>query len=219
MKSLSNLICEHFITLFYDKVEDKPKKQQYAKEVYDMIVKSYEYIGGLAGCNSYEDFVEQYVDDVANDKLIWKMVKRGNKITAIKIYSTKRGGRKGIVIATDGTEQGKNDIAKILEEDYRLKERGAWDEVSGKALGAALNKGAIPLPNSMIMDLMKDKDKTMFRMRDDGWFYDRRIAGDWHTKLLIGYPPKNIIGQQAPEELIKKLKELGKEYESENKEE
>lgn len=53
------------------------------------------------------------------------MVRRGNKITAIKIYSTKRGGRKGIVIATDGTDQGKKDIAKILEEDYKLKERGA----------------------------------------------------------------------------------------------
>ena len=216
MKKLTELILERYVTLFYDKTEDKDKMMEISKEVYRMIVKSYEYIGGLAGCSSYKDFVRDYIED-DSDKQIWKYVRRGDHITAIKIYSTKRGGRKGIVMATDGTEQGKNDINKILEEDYKLKERGAWDEVSGKALGAALNKGAIPLPNSMILDLMKDKDKTMFRMRDDGWFYDRRIAGDWHTKLLIGYPPKNAIGYQVSQDLVKKLKDLGKEYEAERK--
>ena len=217
MKSLIELVNEHFITLWYDKIEDKDKKQKYAKEVYDMVEQSYAYIGGLAGCKNYNDFVKQYVEDVEGDNLIWKLVRRSNKITAIKIYATKRGGRKGVVMATDGTEQGKKDVAKILEEDYKLKERNAWNEVSGKALGAALKNRALPLPNYAIYELMPDKDPKMFRMRDDGFFYDRLIKGEWHTKICVGFAPTSIKSIQTSPELIAKLKELCKKYESEQK--
>lgn len=215
MKSINQFITERFVTLFYDKIQDKDLKLKYSKEVYDMIVKSYEYIGGLAGCRTYDDFVQQYVEDVEHDNLIWKLVRRSDKITAVKIYATKRGGRKGVVIATDGSEQGKKDISKIMEEDYKLKDRQAWEEVSGKALGAALKKGGCPLPNYTILELMHDKDPKMFRMREDGFFYDRWIKDGWHTKVLIGYPPTHIKGEQVDKEFAEKLKALGKKYEAE----
>lgn len=217
MKNFSEIICEKFITLFDTKEKDIETKRKYAKEVYDMVVKSYEYIGGLAGCKSYDDFVKQYVDPTDGDSLIWKMIRRTDHISAIKIYSTKRGGRKGIVMATDGTEQGKKDASKILDEDYKLKERQAWNEVSGKALGSALNSGALPIPNYCVPELMKDKNKNEFRMRDDGYFYDRIIKGDWHTKLCVGNPPNEFKGDKIDKEMIAKLKELGKKYEAEKK--
>lgn len=216
MKNLSSIICEKFITLF-DEVKDISLKRKYSKEVYDMIVKSYAYMGGLAGCKSYEDFCNEYVEPKNGDKLIWKLVRRTDHISAINIYSTKRGGRKAIVGASDGTEQGKKDLSKILEEDYKFKERGAWIEVSGKALGLALKNGGIPIPNSYILELMPDKNKNEFRMRDDGYFYDRIIGGEWHTKLCIGNPPINKKQESISFDLISKLKDLGKKYESEKK--
>lgn len=212
MQKFSQLIREHFVNLIWDKTGDKDKMRKYSKEVYDIIVKSYEYIGGLAGCKDYDDFIAQYIDD-DSEQLFWKLVTRSGRVSCIKIYSKKRGGRKGTVIATDGTEQGLKDIKEILRDDYNLSDRGAWDEVSGKALGAALNQGAIPMPASVAADCLTGKN---IKPKEDGFFYDRVIGGTVHTKLLIGFPPKGS-GERPDTDLVLKLKELGKKYESESK--
>ena len=107
-----HLICEHFITLMN---KDKDQRNKYAKQVYDMVAKAYEYIGGLAGCKSFKDFKDQYVDDLRNKNLMWKLVRRnGDTITACKIYAINDLGRKSVVMASLDTEQGKNDLNKIL---------------------------------------------------------------------------------------------------------
>ena len=217
MKSLisyikeSLLINEHFVTLFN---KDKEKRQEYAKQVYDMIVKAYEYLGGLAGCKSFEDFENQYINDSRNKNLMWKLVRRGNKITACKIYGINDLGRKSVVMASLDTEQGKNDLNKILEEDYNLTDRHAWSEVSGKALGKALNMGAIPLPNHMLSSLLPKKIKNgeIEFYDNERYFYKRLIKGEWHTKMLIGQPANSKEQIPAPKELISDLKERSKKY-------
>ena len=47
----------------------------------------------------------------------------------------KNGHRKSVAMACQNTPQGAFDLSMILSEDMSLKERGAWAEVSGKALG------------------------------------------------------------------------------------
>lgn len=202
--SLNQYICEHYVNLF-----DAKDMRKYSKEVWDMISKAYEYIGGVAGCPDYETFVKFYCDSAEQEKFMWKMVIRSGKVTAIKIYTRKRGGRKGIIIASDGTEQGKKDIMKILNDDYNLKDRQSWDEVSGKALGSALKQGAVPLPNTVISQLMPDKKITPL---EDGWFYRRKLGDKEHIKLLVGYPPTGDTAE-VDDELKAKLKELSKKYE------
>jgi hypothetical protein len=99
----------------------------------------------------------------------------------------------------------------ILSEDMKLKERGAWAEVSGKALGKYLNMGAIILPNDIASQLLPGKE---IEPLEDGYFYKRMIKGEMHVKMLVGYPPNGYEGDRPNSEMIAKLKMLGKEYES-----
>ena len=97
-------INEHFLT-----ITDKNKMKEYGDDVWDMLQKAYAYIGGVAGADS--------IDDIINDTDMWKLVRRNGKITAIKAYKFKKGGRKANCCASDGTEQGKKDLMKIYKED------------------------------------------------------------------------------------------------------
>lgn len=209
MKSLYSYITEHFINIFPN--ISLEEKQKYAKQVWDILKKSYAYIDGLAGCKNYDDFYNKFVLDKDNKQLFWKLVKRGNTITAIKIYSLSRGGRKSVASGCIDTEQGKNDLNKIIEEDMKLKDRGALAECSGHALGKYLNMGYIIIPNTMAKLLLHKQVELL----PDGYFYNRDIEGKTHTKLIVGYPPNGIEGEKPTPEMIQKLKELGKKYECE----
>jgi hypothetical protein len=209
MITLTQLITEHFDTIF---PEDEAKRMKISKQVWDLIEKAYSYIGGLAGCKDYDTFVKMFVKENTEKQYIWKVVRRGKEVTAIKIYSTTKGGRKSAAMACADTEQGQKDLNKILEEDIKIKERGNWAEVSGRALGKYLNKGAVVLPNTMAKELMPEKRDI--ELLPDGYFYKRNIKGELHTKMLVGYPPNGFVGDKPTDELVKQLKELGKKYES-----
>lgn len=119
MKFLTYL-NERYVTAFKDDMN------LYADEVYNMLVNAYKKIGGIKGISSKEDLIK--------DSDIWKMVRRNGKIIACQVYSTKRGGRKAIGGATDGTEIGKQAMYDIMKEDIKMKDRSAWAEVSGGPL-------------------------------------------------------------------------------------
>ena len=123
MKSLTQylneaLICERFLNAF-----NKEDMTKYADEVWDILQKAYAYCGGMAGMDS----VEQLIDETD----MWKMVRKNGKIVAVNTYSNKRSGRKICYGGQDGTEEGKKAFKKILEEDFKLKDRQSWAEVSG----------------------------------------------------------------------------------------
>ena len=123
----------------------------------------------------------------------------------------KNGGRKSVALACLPTPRGGNDLNMILSEDMRLKERGAWAEVSGKALGKFLNMGALIIPNSVANVLLPNKE---IQPLEDGYFYKRFIKGEPHVKMIVGFPSSDIEGEKPTDEMIKSLKELGKKYES-----
>lgn len=209
MKSLYDYVFEHFVTVLpTDALNDKLK---YAKQVWEILDNAYKYIGGLAGCKSYDDFLNEYVNN-DKDNMLWKLVRHGTTITAVKIYKMKQNHRKSIAMGCIPTDQGKHDINMILNEDMKLKERGVWSESSGKALGTYLNKGYIILPNCVAPYLLPDKE---IELLPDGYFYRRIIDGKIHIKMIVGYPPTDIEGQQPTLEQIKKLKDLSKKYEAE----
>jgi hypothetical protein len=209
------LILEKFVTLFDDHIDDRMK---YSKEIWDMVERAYAYMGGLSGCTTYEEFVKKYVEDEKGKDLMWKCVKRGNKITAVKIYSLTKHGRKSILMASDGTKAGDKDLCMILGEDIKLKDRNAWSEVSGAALGKSLKLGAIPLPAYMLYELLPKKINSgeIKFIDNDMYFYKRLLDGEWHTKMLIGNPIENDGRFEADQELATKLKELGKKYQAED---
>lgn len=201
------LITEHFLTL--TKKEDMKK---YGEEVWDILQKSYAYIGGIAGINSIDDLIE--------DTDLWKLVRRDNKITAIKAYKLKNGGRKSNCGGTDGTIQGKKDIMKIYQEDGLMKDRHQYGEYSGKAVSTVLRTGGIPVPAAIAQSILEPKK---IEICQDGWFYIRKLGdGKSHHKLMVGNLPNGKYNDEKPsEELIHILKELAKKYyaEDENKKE
>ena len=202
MKSLTQylneaLICERFLNAF-----SKEDMRKYADEVWDILQKAYAYCGGMAGMDS----VDQLIDETD----MWKMVRKNGKIVAVSTYSNKRSGRKICYGGQDGSEEGKIAFKKILEEDFKLKDRQSWAEVSGPMEVTALKQGAMPIP-AYIAELIM-KDKTFDSIHEDGFHYTRMIGGEPHTKLMVGNfagkeftADKNLIN-----ELIKTAKELGK---------
>lgn len=111
-------LIERFETCFTQ--EDK---EQYFDSVKRILTSSYSAIGGLKSIRDYTDLL--------NDRYLWKLVRRGDRITACAIYKTEDGGRKISALGTDGSEQGKKDLYMILDEDLRFSNRGMWAEVSG----------------------------------------------------------------------------------------
>lgn len=199
MKSLTQylneaLICERFLNAL-----NKEDMRKYADEVWDILQKAYSYCG-MASMDS----VEQLIDETD----MWKMVRKNGKIVAVNTYSNKRSGRKICYGGQDGTEEGKKAFKKILEEDFKLKDRQSWAEVSGAMEVTALKQGAMPIP-AYIAELIM-KDKTFDSIHEDGFHYTRMIGGEPHTKLMVG----NFAGKEFTadknliDELIKTAKEL-----------
>lgn len=190
-------INEHFLT-----VKSKEDMKKYADEVWDILQKSYAYIGGIAGVNS--------IDDIIEDTDLWKLVRRGDKITAIKAYKMKNGSRKANCCGSDGTEQGRKDILKIYSEDNLMKDRNSYGEYSGKAVSTVLKTGGIPVPATVAAEILEGKEITPC---EDGWFYERKLGdGKIHHKLMIGNLPGKHDDEKPSDELIAMLKELARKY-------
>ena len=215
MKTLTNkiqgikehiqFINEHFLT-----VTNKDDMKKYADEVWDILQKSYAYIGGVAGANS--------IDDIIEDTDMWKLVRRNGHITAMQAYKYKQGGRKTNCCGSDGTEQGKKDIMKIYQEDGLMKDRKQYGEYSGKAISAMLKSGGIPVPNSIAQTLLEPKEVEPC---EDGWFFIRKLGdGKYHHKLMIGNLPNGKYKDEQPSpELIQMLKDLARKYSAEDEKE
>lgn len=171
-------INEHYITPI--SVDDRLK---YADEVFNILNKSYDRIGGLFGINSPEDLVKQ--------SSLWKLVRRNGKIVAARIYSDKRGGRKAIASGTDGSPEGKKGLYDIIKEDINFSDRNAWAEVSGAIEHIYKKYGAIPIPNTEAQKIL-GPNKKIVELNPDGYHYKRAIGTDniIKEKVLVGFPPE-----------------------------
>ena len=189
---LECIINEHFVTCF-----EPTDMEKWLDLVWGMLDAAYAYAGGVKGITK-----EQLIPE--SD--LWKLVKRGDKITAAVLYTMKRGGRKACYMASDGTPEGKRDLTKLILEDAKMKDRDAWQEVSGRAIKAFLGNGHLPVPNTVAQEILKDK--TFDELKPDGWFYTRKIGGEPHTKILVS----RSRGVEAPDEVIAEILRLGREY-------
>lgn len=204
MKSLQEYIVERYINAL-----QKEDIRKYGNEILNMLKEAYKHIGGCKGIET--------IDDLCNDSDMIKMVKRGGKIVAVRLYTFKRGGRKSMAMASDGTELGKKELYKLLNDDFQFKDRQTWSEQSGKALGSSLKrKGCVLCPNYIALELMPDKAKDI-KLKDDGFFYTRKIGGEFHTKCIVGNVP-NVDTISVNDDTIAHIKELSMKYEKEDEE-
>lgn len=163
------------------------EKMAYADEVWDMLQRSYKKIGGFKSAGSPEE--------LANDAGYWKLVRRGDKITAVGVYkkSPKTKNFKMIASATEtelnpdtgeykATAQGLRDYNMVKSSD--IKTQRSWAEVSGPAEKIMMRSGATPIDNKYAEFLT---GKKIVDLNPDGYHYTRLIQGEPHEKVIVGF--------------------------------
>ena len=214
MKSFTEYIFEKYVTVFNG---DKANLEKYGKQVWEILKKCYAYLeGGLLYGNTWDEFNKNYMNNP--EIRMWKLIRRGDKITACVIYKGDKGGRKNVAMGYDQTEQGKKDLLAICKEDYKLAEREAWAEVSSKAFCSAVKNGALLIPNYLAAKVL-GKNENEIEKKDDGYFYTRKINGKKHTKCIIGnHPAVREKGITIDKDEYERLKSYAMKYEKEDNE-
>lgn len=185
---------ERYINVFEDK-----DKEKCIDEVLELIRIAYAPIGGAAGCTK---------EKLMKPDTFFKLVRKGGKLVACAVYSyrsasntnttffdPKRNERKIRYVGQDGSKEGKDAVKTIMRDDIVRPERGFWGEVSGKVEKMYIQRGAVPIPNTVAVDILKNdfKRRDVVKLDPDGYHYWREIGGEPHRKMLIGNA--NIIEQ------------------------
>jgi hypothetical protein len=154
-------------------------REKYRDQIHRAIVNSYSSIGGYAnkgsGTKEESDAIHA---DISNPNHAMKLTKRGDTITSIALYK-KHKGRKSIVSATNGSEQGKKDLRKTMEDDHVHKR--AWSEASGAVARLRDKIGYPKIPVERVPELLGKKIEPV-----DSHSYKRE--GIPHPKTVYGYP-------------------------------
>lgn len=190
----SFLLRERFVNLH--KPEHEAAKHAHADEVYGMLHKAYEPIGGLHG-NGFKD-----KHDMVKSIPFWKLHKKNGKVNAVSMHKDK-SGRKLVAFATDGSHEGKAAAAEMVRHDVQHKR--SYSEISGPAIGfhkkqiGDLTKHAIKphhvkslMPDDEIRKVPEGDAEVARHPELKNHFYQRKIGGEWHTKLAIGSAHKTI---------------------------
>jgi hypothetical protein len=192
MDNFKKFLEEKFVNLF---PEHEKEKHAHADHVWNMLQSAYKPIGGIhgSGFESKEDMVKKIP--------FWKLHKENGKVRSVQLYKDKEG-RKRVAVATDGSDAGKKGLAKMMKDDFTQKR--SYGEVSGPSL-SFLKKH---LPNVKDFAIPRHhasklaKEETRVPPHDDpevqkhpelkDHFYQRKIGGEWHTKIMLGAPGKKI---------------------------
>lgn len=196
MKTIKQYISENMINEHFVNCKTDEEMRKYADIVWDILKKSYEYCGGIKNVDGPEDLIK--------DTHLWKLLRKNGKIIAVICYTDRKGGRKMCLMGQDGSDEGRQGLKKMMEDDFRLKDRQSWVGVSGKAAITALKHGGIPVPAEIAVQFMGKKCKPY-----DEYWYSRPIKNDkgeieQHMKIMVGNPPGHEP-IEAPQELIDKL--------------
>lgn len=161
-------LLEHVVNLF-----DKDHKKKFLDKILPLIKRTYQNLGGIDNVN----FRKLILDSGK-----WKLVKRGDEITAGVLYRDLNGNKIRLVFS-DGTPRGKADIKKILQDD--LIHGRSWVEASGPLEKYLLSIGA---PKVKATAAAKILGRDILEIDDDGFHYKRNINGKVLTKIIIGHP-------------------------------
>ena len=175
------------------------ERQPYAKQVWDMLLRSYKHKGGFKSASSLEELV--------NTPGYWKLTRRGDKITSVSIYKKVEhtNNFKGIASASEtefsqpknryaATKPGYADYSHMKDAD--LKTHRSWSEVSAEIEQLLLKSGAKSIPNKFAAILT---GKEILKLNPDGIHYTRLIKGEPHEKSIYGFVSLSPSGQAALE--------------------
>jgi hypothetical protein len=177
MQSFSQFISERYIT-----TTDPDLKRKHADDVHTMLRNSYKSVDGYGGLGSgSKEEHEAIHKDLHDPHVIMKLHKKEGKALSVSLYKKQRG-RKLIAAGTNGTDEGKASLHRIVKDDN--KDKRAWGEVS-HSMEKVYDKHKMPTVSSDKAEELTGK-KIIRKHGDD--HYDRLIGGHERTKVIKGHP-------------------------------
>lgn len=165
-----------FVFEKYKNLFSYSQKSKYIDELFNMLISSYESIGGIKG----RGFATP--DDMLYNIPFIKIVLKNNKIVAAIFYKDKNG-RKGVAMCTDGTKDGYIELKNIMREEFKR----SYFEVSHMML-KFLQKNfpdlfeQYKIPNNLNLKIFDNIIPI------DDYFYKRKIKDTFITKIALGTP-------------------------------
>jgi hypothetical protein len=201
VENLKVFISERFVNAVGDR--DIDIKRQYAKQVFDLLTKSYAGNGGLF-TNGFQD-----LDTMVEKIPMWKMVVNNGTVEAVVMYKDK-GGRKSVAMGSTGSPYAKKAISNLfpaeLQRSYGEKSKSAlgalmkivpWSVLEPYAKTPAqvkkVSKDTITSLKDFKGTLPDDAKATLTKfpvLQPYGYF--REIGGKLSFKVMIGTPGKTI---------------------------
>ena len=189
MKSFYDFLMESLSILHGN---NESEKNKHSEHVYNMVQKAYHSIGGIHG-NGFKDH-----KDMVKNIHTWKMHKdHEGKVRAVGLYKHKDGHMKRVAVATDGTQEGKKGLSHIVKHD--LTHKRAYVETSGPSLNfhkkvlGDVKKYALThdqvkkrMPDDEIRKVHHNDPEVIRHPELKHHFYQRKIGGEWHTKVALG---------------------------------
>lgn len=172
---------KEILTERYHNVFGVDDKQRLVDDVWNILQKSYEPIGGIKGrgFSSKEEMVREIP--------MWKVGTRNGQVRAAVLYKDK-GGRKFVAGGTDGSKEGKDLFKDMVKNEFER----SFFEVSGPMLKFIernfpdlAKKYSIPV--SKVSDLIDDEITPV-----DQYTYTRDIGGHREAKRMMGTPGHRI---------------------------
>lgn len=168
------------------------KDQVINKELFDLINKSYQYIGGHINYTKPEDL--PFGKD-GNDIVIWHGIDLDDDPEPDAITATKKTpyGMKRVLGSTDGLEVTKK--ALVLRTVERLNTLGNYAEMSGAIAHIMITRYNAPyVKNQEDVEKVLGKKVTWIGTHPEGKYpeyigwYSRKLGGEEHMKILLGKP-------------------------------
>lgn len=172
------------------------KDSEINKELFDLIDKSYQYVGGHANYKSPED-LPAGID--GKDVIIWYGVDIDDDPEPDAASASKKTpyGEKSVLGASDGSIEGKTQY--VLRTMEKLNTQGNYAEMSGAIAHIMISRHNVPF-----VDNQEDVEKILGKKvewigahpegkypKHPGW-YKRKIGGEEHMKILLGKPNLNM---------------------------
>jgi hypothetical protein len=170
------ILLETYVNLF---PQDREKREKYKDEVWEILQTSYASMGGIKG-NGFGS-----PEDMVNNIQMWKLVKRNGRIVAVKMYKDKQG-RKGVAAGTDGSAEGKTELAKIMQDD--VVQNRSYSEYSENVLRFARRNLGDDIVDAALIpaQLAQQIDPSIQLIPGEEHWYHREIGGELKRKIMLG---------------------------------
>lgn len=168
--------------------------EQWYKDVWNLLIKSYEDIGGIKTYHSINDFYRK-------QHLIELILDKNSSILACATYRRIEGSLKLVATGCEQSQKGKLALQQIIQNNIINADLQYWAEVSGAIEYYFKKHNGYPMPNTLASEILKIDANQITLSKIDKVHYDRPIGsnGEIYTKMIFGIKNEEIFNKAIKE--------------------